>query len=44
MKESQDLPVTEVKVVELCVVHRRMGTGRLRTFTRVVSLGNTCHM
>lgn len=44
VKESQDLPITEIKVVELCVVHCRMGMGRLCTLARVVSLGNTCHM
>jgi len=38
--ESQDLPVTEIKVVELCVVLCRMDTGRLCTLARVVSLGN----
>lgn len=44
VKESQDLPITEIKVVEVCVVHCRMGTGRLCVLTRIVSLGNTCCM
>lgn len=44
VKESQDLPVTEITVAERCAVHRRLGTGRLCTLARVVSLGNTCHM
>lgn len=44
VKESQDLPIIEIKVVEVCVVHCRMGTGRLRVLTRTVSLGNTCCM
>lgn len=44
MKESQDLPVTEITVAEHHAVHRRLGTGRLCTLARVISLGNTCHM
>lgn len=44
MKGSQDVLVTEIKGVELCVVHCRMGRGRLCTLARVVSLGSMCHV